>query len=146
MEILYYAIKCKGGKSELIIEDKPDLLIKMKNFAIRDPQDFSADNFTQRQHQALKCSKGNKEIIIQRPGKGSGVVVMDKNTYDSKLGTLVSSQRKVSLIDGKQSESKNSKNQQDCGKVQELRSNLTQNPKARGRIFKRSFLWITQNP
>ena len=50
MERLHYAIECKEDKSELTIEGKPNLLMKLKNFEFRDPQDFSVDNLTHTQH------------------------------------------------------------------------------------------------
>ena len=50
---LFYALKYKERKSELSLEDKLDLLIKLKNFAINDPRDFSGDNLTHKKHQAL---------------------------------------------------------------------------------------------
>ena len=60
-------------------------------------------------HQATKSLNGNFEIFLQRPHKGAGIVAMDKNTYNNKLGTPVSKQEMFSLIDGKQTETVKSK-------------------------------------
>ena len=120
LERLFYAIKCKEEKSELSIEDKPDILIWLKTFALRDPQDFSGGNLMHKQHQALKSLKRNQEIIIQRPDKGAGVMVINENTYNSKSGTLVFDQEKFSLTDGKETETIKSKNNKVIEKYKSL--------------------------
>ena len=47
---------------------------------------------------ALKSLATNKDVIITKPDKGRGVVVLDRNTYDTKINELISDRTKFELI------------------------------------------------
>ena len=47
---------------------------------------------------ALESLEAKKDIIVTKPDKGRGVVVLDKNTYVSKINELISDRTKFELI------------------------------------------------
>ena len=49
---------------------------------------------TPEQYSVLKGLRNNQEIVIQRPDKGGGVVVMDAESYATKLQSLISDPEK----------------------------------------------------
>ena len=46
----------------------------------------------------LKKLRNNKEIVILRPGKGNGVVIMDKNKHKSKMYELLNDESKFKQL------------------------------------------------
>ena len=51
-------------------------------------------NLSKEQLAALASLRKNKDIVIQKSGKGNSVVVVDKETYVKRMGKLLSDQRK----------------------------------------------------
>ena len=51
-------------------------------------------NLSKEQLAALASLRKNKDIVIQKSGKGNSVVVVDKETYVKRMGNLLSDQRK----------------------------------------------------
>ena len=49
-------------------------------------------------HHILKHLKDDKSIIITRPDKGRGVVIMDKNDYISKMNTILKDSKKFECL------------------------------------------------
>ena len=47
---------------------------------------------------ALKSLATNKDVIVTKPDKGRGVVVLDRNTYVNKINELISDRTKFELI------------------------------------------------
>ena len=90
MEKLFFDVKCNESQRKIEIHDEADLKVKLQNFAIKNTTDHSKDSITKEERAALKNLRNNKEIVIQRPDKGGGVVVMDSEYYNSKLGEIVS--------------------------------------------------------
>ena len=50
-------------------------------------------------HGILKCLRNNKNIVIMRPDKGNGVVVMDRNVYNQKMYELIDDRTKFRKLD-----------------------------------------------
>ena len=51
-------------------------------------------NIPQEEHDALKRLSKNKDIIITKPDKGSGVVIMNRSDYISKMQEIISDETK----------------------------------------------------
>ena len=47
---------------------------------------------------ALKHLSKNKDLIISKPDKGRGVVLLDKDTYVTKVSELISYRTKFQII------------------------------------------------
>ena len=90
MENLFYSLECKERSNDITICEKSDLKTKLKHFAIRNHKDNKKENITSDQFNVIKGLRNNQEIVIQRPDKGGGVVVMDAEVYRSKLESLIS--------------------------------------------------------
>ena len=54
-------------------------------------------NIPQEEHDALKRLSKNKDIIITKPDKGSGVVIMNRSDYISKMQEVISDETKFKL-------------------------------------------------
>ena len=52
--------------------------------------DNTKDNLSKEEHVALKELKSKNEIVLQRPDKGAGVIILDMRDHDSKLLDLFS--------------------------------------------------------
>ena len=61
----------------------------MKNFAIKHYPDNGASNLTPDERKAIGTLRSNKDIVIQRPDKGGGVVVLDREYYNNVLSGLI---------------------------------------------------------
>ena len=51
-----------------------------------------------RKHKIVKKLRSNNNIIIVRPDKGNGVVILDKNIYLSKMHELISDKTKFKCL------------------------------------------------
>ena len=51
-----------------------------------------------RKHQILKKLKSNSNIVITRPDKGSGVVIIDRQIYDQSIQNLFSDRNKFRIL------------------------------------------------
>ena len=54
---------------------------------------------TEEEKSALKTLSKNKSIIITRPDKGNGVVLLDKEEYIHKVNVILSDSSKFELVD-----------------------------------------------
>ena len=91
MENLFYNIECKERGGEVTVENKYDLKTKLKSFGTRNCNLDSRTNvLSVPELRALKKLKNNPDVVIQRPDKGGGVVILDKVNYTSKLQDLLS--------------------------------------------------------
>ena len=87
-----------------------DLKTKLKHFSIRNSNDQSKHVLKHEEFHALKTLRANDNIVLQRPDKGGGVVIMNKTDYEDKLLNLISDPTKfTSNCTAKQSESIKSK-------------------------------------
>ena len=104
-ENLYNDILNKASNKQLTVDNKAELEIKLKNFSLRAKKpDTTKDNLSKEEHVALKKLKSNNEIVVQRPDKGAGVVILDKKDYDNKLLELISDPSKFATCDSKRTE------------------------------------------
>ena len=97
-EKLFYNLEQKQNSNVITIDHKEDLKIKLKHFAIRKNIDSSRDNLTNDERKAIKSLRENPDIVIQRPDKGGGVVVMNRSDYNAKLENLISNSNKFQEI------------------------------------------------
>ena len=104
MERLFYDIVEQSAKNKVVLNEDEHLKIKLKNFSLRNPNDKSQNNLSQEEHAACRSLRSNSNIVIQRPDKGGGVVVMSKSSYQSKLAMIISDANKFQPCDTKQSE------------------------------------------
>ena len=51
------------------------------------------------QHHILQNFRKNKDIIITKPGKGNGVVVLDKKLYDDTIPEIISDTSKFEKLE-----------------------------------------------
>ena len=52
-----------------------------------------------RQHSVLKKLQNNKDIVICKPDKGNGVVILDRHLYDKEIMKLVDDKTKFKKLD-----------------------------------------------
>ena len=104
MEKLMYNIISKERASKVDISNVSDLKIKLKHFAIRNTNDESKQNLSPDGYRALKSLRDNDDIILQRPDKGGGVVIMNKADYECKLHALIADPNKFVHSNCRQSE------------------------------------------
>ena len=73
----------------------------------------SGDMSMYRQHlRVVKTLKSNQEIIITRPDKGKGVVILNKADYINKMNALLSDTSKFEMLGPVSTHDKTSKNEQ----------------------------------
>jgi hypothetical protein len=93
MEKLFMSILEKRQSKQISITSEDNFKTKLKCFGIKhDPPD--SEVLTREERNAIKTLRDDKCIIIQRPDKGGGVVIMDKEKYDSKLSAIISDPEK----------------------------------------------------
>ena len=109
MEKLFYDINEKERNNKVVISERENLKIKLKHFALRNSNDNSTNNLTPEEYRSLRSLKNNPNIVIQRPDKGGGTVVLDRSNYESKLEELISDHSKFRPCPAKQSETVKSK-------------------------------------
>ena len=54
------------------------------------PVDLGDFNMHKEHFQAIKSLRGNEHFLITKPGKGSGVVILNKSDYITKMGCILS--------------------------------------------------------
>ena len=94
----------KEQRNIVTINKKDDLKTRLKCFAIKHLVDKSRDPLTNDEKDALKSLKNNKEIVIQRPDKGGGVVIMNDNKYRTLLNNIVNDPTKFEKCNKNQTE------------------------------------------
>ena len=57
-------------------------------------------NLPEDEYKALLRLSKNKNIIITRPDKGNGIVIMNKQDYLSKMYDILNDQTKFKVVDG----------------------------------------------
>ena len=102
-EKLFFEICNYEFKQQLNINNKEDLKIKLKNFAIQPPRNRNKkDNIDIEERAAIKALRNNKDIVIQRPDKGNGVVIMNSEYYNNELQKILQDNSKFALTDNNQ--------------------------------------------
>ena len=76
-------------KNQVTIESEDNLKIKLKSAAIRCINTERDNILTQDEKRAIKSLRNNKEIVIQRPDKEGGVVILDRQYYHDRLLNLI---------------------------------------------------------
>jgi len=104
MEKLYMNIITKKDQQKISILNNDNLKTKLKCFGIKHSHDPTGNPLTIGEKAAAKSLRENSDIIIKRPDKGGGVVLMDTSSYSSKLRSLVNDKSKFVACDKKQSE------------------------------------------
>ena len=51
-----------------------------------------------RQHRILQNLSKNKDIVITKPGKGNGVVILDRKFYDNAIQEIISDTSKFNKL------------------------------------------------
>ena len=51
-----------------------------------------------RQHHVLRNLQKNKDIVIMKPDKGSGVVILDRKLYDNPIEEIISDTSKFKKL------------------------------------------------
>ena len=80
--LLTYEIKDKDKKSEFKTQ--------MSHLAINYYANYKPTKAALRKHGILRRLRSNKKIIITKPEKGNGVVILDWDTYIEKMNELIS--------------------------------------------------------
>ena len=85
------------------VSEKDNLKTRLKCFAIKHINNNSVDPLSKEEKLALKSLKNNREIIIKRPDKGGGVVIMNTARYQQQLQDIVSDSSKFEKCNNNQS-------------------------------------------
>ena len=51
-----------------------------------------------RQHRVLRNLRKNKDIVITKPDKGNGVVILDRKLYDNAIQEIISHTFKFEIL------------------------------------------------
>ena len=62
--------------------------------------DLGDFNMHKEHFQAIKSLRSNEQILITKPDKGSGVVILNKNDYIQKMGNILDDKTKFLNIGG----------------------------------------------
>lgn len=92
VEKLFYNIDKHARQDHLTISNVDDFKIELKNFAIKKRR--YVNTASTRDMQTIKGLQQNFDIVIQKPDKGGGVVIMDKSFYNDGLTSLISDETK----------------------------------------------------
>ena len=103
-EKLFMSILESKQKNQFTIESEDNLKIKLKSAAIRRINTERDNILTQDEKRAIKSLSNNKEIVVQRPDKGGGVVILDRQYYHDRLLNLISDPDKFSACSSDQSD------------------------------------------
>ena len=79
-------------KSEI---DKPALKPELSHLANSYVHNYKSSRSTLRKHGILKKLKNDKSIVILRPDKGNGVVVLDRIQYENAIKEIISDETKI---------------------------------------------------
>ena len=74
--------------------DKPALKSELSHLINSYVHNYKLSRSTLRKHGILKKLKSDKSIVILRPDKGNGVVVLDRNQYDNAIKEIISDKTK----------------------------------------------------
>ena len=99
-----YVILDRKQRGDITIVNNEHLKTKLKYFGIKYQPADHFDPLTREEKSALRNLQLNDSIIVQRPDKRGGVVIMNKLDYNNKLLDLVNDVSKFKLCDSKQSD------------------------------------------
>ena len=74
--------------------DKPALKSELSHLVNSYVYNYKLSRSTLRKHGIWKKLKSNKSIVILRPDKGNGVVVLDRTQYDNVIKEIISDKTK----------------------------------------------------
>ena len=104
VEKLFCQLESDQNDGKINIEDEEDLKTRLKHFAITSAtKENSKSNISKEEYAALKSLQRNNNIVIKRPDKGAGVVILDQQDYNDKLQSLIDNQSKFKTCSPKQS-------------------------------------------
>ena len=93
----------KKHSNQITIESEDNLKTKLKCFGIKHKAK-EKEVLSRPEKEAITSLRRNDDIVIKRPDKGGGVVVMDRSVYDSKLTELISDHSKFTECSPNQSD------------------------------------------
>ena len=86
--------------SELKNDDlKADLKTEISYLAHQYHSSYKPTSSSLKKHRILKKLRNNKNIIITRPDKGNGVVILERDKYTTSLFSLLSDETKFKKLD-----------------------------------------------
>ena len=74
--------------------EKPALKSELSHLANSNVHNYKPSRLTLRKHGILKKLKNDKSIVILRPDKGNGVVVLDRIQYDNAIKEIINDETK----------------------------------------------------
>lgn len=96
---VYYA---QLSKLQPVSGDKPsDFRTKLNDLAhsyASSPISFSESNWRSKHHRVIKSLKNNHSLVITKPDKGSGVGLMDRHDYISKMLSIFNDRSKFQRL------------------------------------------------
>ena len=75
--------------------DKPALKAQLSHLANSYIHNYQPSRSTLTKHRILKKLRNDKEIVILRPDKGSGVVVLNRRDYENSIKNLINDKNKI---------------------------------------------------
>ena len=79
--------------------DAPRVKAELANICNKYYYNYTPTSQTIKKHNILKKLKRNKNIVIMKPDKGNGVVVMDRDKYDTSLYKIINDGTKFKKLD-----------------------------------------------
>ena len=104
VEKLYSNINHKDASKQIQIENTDELKAKLACFGAKNKPLKAEDNLSKTDKAAVKSLMTNKNIVISRPDKGGGVVIMNSSDYYGKLNLLLQDETKFIETNKNQSE------------------------------------------
>ena len=74
---------------------------KLKTFSFSFLKDKNYDNLTKNEKTTILSLKNNNDIVIKRPDKGGGVVILNRTDYEDKLQAMLSDTTKFKITSDK---------------------------------------------
>ena len=78
--------------------NKDDFKIKLKNFTVKYNFRETKDNVSAEERNAIKNLQNYESIVIKRPDKRGGVVILDREYYNSSLAGLLQDTDKIHIM------------------------------------------------
>ena len=79
-------------------EDKAELRTEISQLAFNYYNSYSPSKSTLKKHGILKRLRSNKDIVIVKPDKGNGVIILDRGDYDKKLFEIINDSTKFKKL------------------------------------------------
>ena len=77
------------------------LKAKLKTFSFSFLKDKNYDNLTKNEKTTILSLKNNNDIVIKRPDKGGGVVILNRSDYEDKLQAMLNDTTKFKITSDK---------------------------------------------